>query len=147
MWLLFFFFKQKSAYERRISDWISDVCSSDLGEHAGAFSRRAWLGARRHGLRRPRPAASGDAGVARPHQPRPRAGTDQPGALAEPPLRGAPEPHLFPERLRRAHRAEGDADWPPGPRSGAERKTTVSGKSVYERGDLGGRRINKKKKK
>src|SRR3546814_1377529 len=110
MWLLFFFFKQKSAYERRISDWISDVCSSDLGEHAGAFSRRAWLGARRHGLRRPRPAASGDAGVARPHQPRPRAGTDQPGALAEPPLRGAPEPHLFPERLRRAHRAEGDAD-------------------------------------
>src|SRR3546814_9888789 len=26
----FFFFKQKSAYERRISDWSSDVCSSDL---------------------------------------------------------------------------------------------------------------------
>src|SRR3546814_9372050 len=27
---LFFFFKQKTAYERRISDWSSDVCSSDL---------------------------------------------------------------------------------------------------------------------
>src|SRR3546814_4813334 len=33
----FFFFKQKTAYEMRISDWSSDVCSSDLlldaGEH------------------------------------------------------------------------------------------------------------------
>src|SRR3546814_1923143 len=26
-----FFFKQKTAYEMRISDWSSDVCSSDLG--------------------------------------------------------------------------------------------------------------------
>src|SRR3546814_3684678 len=30
MCLLFFFFKQKTAYEMRISDWSSDVCSSDL---------------------------------------------------------------------------------------------------------------------
>src|SRR3546814_1855553 len=29
--MLFFFFKQKTAYEMRISDWSSDVCSSDLG--------------------------------------------------------------------------------------------------------------------
>src|SRR3546814_5573259 len=28
--LFFFFFKQKTAYELRISDWSSDVCSSDL---------------------------------------------------------------------------------------------------------------------
>src|SRR3546814_1741985 len=28
--LVFFFFKQKTAYEVRISDWSSDVCSSDL---------------------------------------------------------------------------------------------------------------------
>src|SRR3546814_19567375 len=28
--MLFFFFKQKTAYEWRISDWSSDVCSSDL---------------------------------------------------------------------------------------------------------------------
>src|SRR3546814_17417025 len=28
--LMFFFFKQKTAYELRISDWSSDVCSSDL---------------------------------------------------------------------------------------------------------------------
>src|SRR3546814_18917852 len=30
MSLCFFFFKQKTAYEMRISDWSSDVCSSDL---------------------------------------------------------------------------------------------------------------------
>src|SRR3546814_8350602 len=29
--VVFFFFKQKTAYEMRISDWSSDVCSSDLG--------------------------------------------------------------------------------------------------------------------
>src|SRR3546814_4448022 len=47
--MFFFFFKQKTAYEMRISDWSSDVCSSDLHavaleaerlhrlEHAAAF--------------------------------------------------------------------------------------------------------------
>src|SRR3546814_8301017 len=30
MFCLFFFFKQKTAYDMRISDWSSDVCSSDL---------------------------------------------------------------------------------------------------------------------
>src|SRR3546814_4391691 len=47
----FFFFKQKTAYEMRISDWSSDVCSSDLcrdrlglrgdgrGRQAGAWQR------------------------------------------------------------------------------------------------------------
>src|SRR3546814_3100311 len=29
---VFFFFKQKTAYEMRISDWSSDVCSSDLAD-------------------------------------------------------------------------------------------------------------------
>src|SRR3546814_9140973 len=39
---IFFFFKQKTAYEMRISDWSSDVCSSDLlGHHrARAISHR-----------------------------------------------------------------------------------------------------------
>src|SRR3546814_5373744 len=49
----FFFFKQKTAYEMRISDWSSDVCSSDLsvnmplikgfsvvGVRAGEYGRR-----------------------------------------------------------------------------------------------------------
>src|SRR3546814_12742181 len=32
--MYFFFFKQKTAYEMRISDWSSDVCSSDLDQAA-----------------------------------------------------------------------------------------------------------------
>src|SRR3546814_6774941 len=35
-----FFFRQKTAYELRISDWSSDVCSSDLFENAYAFAMR-----------------------------------------------------------------------------------------------------------
>src|SRR3546814_9570914 len=35
MYLMFFFFKQKTAYEMRISDWSSDVCSSDLDPNCG----------------------------------------------------------------------------------------------------------------
>src|SRR3546814_4191197 len=38
MWL-FFFFKQKTAYEMRISDWSSDVCSSDLVRQDEALVR------------------------------------------------------------------------------------------------------------
>src|SRR3546814_5797427 len=30
VWFVVFFFRQKTAYEMRISDWSSDVCSSDL---------------------------------------------------------------------------------------------------------------------
>src|SRR3546814_16917448 len=37
----FFFFKQKTAYEMRISDWSSDVCSSDLGRCGGLVLRAA----------------------------------------------------------------------------------------------------------
>src|SRR3546814_5706727 len=36
---LFFFFKQKTAYEMRISDWSSDVCSSDL-QQPSFFSKK-----------------------------------------------------------------------------------------------------------
>src|SRR3546814_5489923 len=35
----FFFFKQKTAYEMRISDWSSDVCSSDLFDDCGEHAR------------------------------------------------------------------------------------------------------------
>src|SRR3546814_8896860 len=45
----FFFFKQKTAYEMRISDWSSDVCSSDL-RHFPRPGRTA----------RPAPAGAGD---------------------------------------------------------------------------------------
>src|SRR3546814_9596489 len=69
MGVFVFDFKQKTAYEMRISDWISDVCSSDLHEdavvgahflghrvaerladgefdHRGAFGDRGVVGAR-----------------------------------------------------------------------------------------------------
>src|SRR3546814_5577498 len=37
VWYFFFFFKQKTAYEMRISDWSSDVCSSDLVRVCGRW--------------------------------------------------------------------------------------------------------------
>src|SRR3546814_5852801 len=36
LWL--FFFKQKTAYDMRISDWSSDVCSSDLQDQLGSMT-------------------------------------------------------------------------------------------------------------
>src|SRR3546814_3418556 len=49
---VFFFFKQKTAYEMRISDWSSDVCSSDLG--SGAPNSLRARNARRSVRRSPR---------------------------------------------------------------------------------------------
>src|SRR3546814_6140111 len=47
-YFFFFFFKQKTAYEMRISDWSSDVCSSDLA--CGRGDRGAGTaGGRAHG--------------------------------------------------------------------------------------------------
>src|SRR3546814_6353305 len=46
--VVFFFFKQKTAYEMRISDWSSDVCSSDLSSGLSRrvrIERRTLLGA------------------------------------------------------------------------------------------------------
>src|SRR3546814_7150486 len=66
--MLFLFFKQKTAYEVRISDWSSDVCSSDLP--------RATVGLLAHGspLRTaPKPALlprkAGVGGEMRPERP------------------------------------------------------------------------------
>src|SRR3546814_1300543 len=39
--VFFFFFKQKTAYEMRISDWSSDVCSSDLHRRGADPGRRS----------------------------------------------------------------------------------------------------------
>src|SRR3546814_7561564 len=51
--VLFFFFKQKTAYEMRISDWSSDVCSSDLPPAAGSIALVQSPGCR--GVDAPRP--------------------------------------------------------------------------------------------
>src|SRR3546814_10551953 len=60
--IICFFFKQKTAYEMRISDWSSDVCSSDLQPPDGPLPVR-WRSA--FG-RRADGAAAGPAGS--PHQ-------------------------------------------------------------------------------
>src|SRR3546814_10620385 len=106
MLILFFFFKQKTAYEMRISDWSSDVCSSDLpeaddeppqgsdeGAHAGglmqacscrrahvvvmrADSCKAWSRARASASRSASSEAAGAAGSAA-RVPSTRAGNDR----------------------------------------------------------------------
>src|SRR3546814_19409640 len=61
-----FFFKQKTAYEMRISDWSSDVCSSDLRDRRHA---RSAVGRHRDGTAIPAVAAAVPADVARqPHR-------------------------------------------------------------------------------
>src|SRR3546814_17828320 len=45
--IVFFFFKQKTAYEMRISDWSSDVCSSDLQDDARYSRNSLHCGGRR----------------------------------------------------------------------------------------------------
>src|SRR3546814_2746445 len=50
MCVFFFFFKQKTAYEMRISDWSSDVCSSDLDmADVAGMEPRPLVGLRRVG--------------------------------------------------------------------------------------------------
>src|SRR3546814_1535475 len=87
----FFFFKQKTAYEMRISDWSSDVCSSDLPDypHPGPHDRddqQAGPHIAPDAARdRPRADARGVGRQARhaagegPQGPEDRKGADQPG--------------------------------------------------------------------
>src|SRR3546814_11811256 len=44
LFFCFFFFKQKTAYEMRISDWSSDVCSSDLDACLAFDPEHQWRG-------------------------------------------------------------------------------------------------------
>src|SRR3546814_15940878 len=48
---MFFFFKQKTAYDMRISDWSSDVCSSDLAAYQHAADRGGIAHRRRCGAK------------------------------------------------------------------------------------------------
>src|SRR3546814_18245818 len=125
--LSFFFFKQKTAYEMRISDWSSDVCSSDL-------------------VCRSRPAIL-------------RAATQKPER--QPELNRQDDPSLSRVRLLKIQ-GSGRMESPTasmcmqtkfhnyrgiGGDHEVDRKSVVYGKSVSGRGDIGGRRIIKKKKK
>src|SRR3546814_14357027 len=125
----FFFFKQKTAYEMRISDWSSDVCSSDLeaGEEVGRKGTQGSLG-------HPRRSHSRAPGYA---EPRPDA-----------------SPPRHPGVRARADRGQGDPASPAGllgiqrrfRRRSEDLKSVVSGKSVSVRVDLGGSRIVQKKR-
>src|SRR3546814_16918508 len=65
---MFFFFKQKTAYEVRISDWSSDVCSSDLlGDYDAAIRR---IDATPRGLRAERFLDGGSVPVCSPQYQR-----------------------------------------------------------------------------
>src|SRR3546814_13767400 len=126
--MVFFFVKQKAAYEMRISDWSSDVCSSDLkAEHRLALARArfaddAEAAARLDlkadaldGLQRAARSAKGDPEVVDIEQ-----GHDP----------SAPADRAHSAGRRRPHRSE-------------ERRV---GKECVRRVDLGGRSIIKKKK-
>src|SRR3546814_11010189 len=105
-----FFFKQKTAYELRISDWSSDVCSSDLGILRLIAVRAVSRVAPKRPIAKMIVAASSCAGTP---------------MISRSPARRASSPA-----------SQG---------STKDRKSVVSGKSVFVRLDLGGRRIIKKK--
>src|SRR3546814_5465184 len=70
-----FFFKQKTAYEMRISDWSSDVCSSDLDRE----DPRRFGAARRAGDGDPEPGQGRDQFAAGTG----RGGRDRPGPVGD----------------------------------------------------------------
>src|SRR3546814_20468195 len=112
----------KTEYGVRISDWSSDVCSSD--RHASDRAR----GRRRLLRLRPRP----DDGRGR-------------GSIAGARRRQAQDTHRALHGGSPVRRRRGPDARPPGPGAGPDRKSVVEGKSVSVRVDLGGRRILKKK--
>src|SRR3546814_16989227 len=139
--VVFFFFKKKTAYDMRISDWSSDVCSSDLaGARTGAgAARRTGLAARPgqtqagRRTRRPQwperhPVSPGQPRFLAPahwHRPSPDAGPGPAGGR----FRAA---SAAPRRTGRHRRGHGSED-------------SRVGKSGSVRLDLGGRRCIKKK--
>src|SRR3546814_10690655 len=96
MFVIFFFFKQKTAYELRISDWSSDVFSSDLPSPRSrcSASRTPRSGSRRGRRRGGRPVRRASATGAR----RPAAGRRRRRRRAR--ARGAVRP---PREIGRAH--------------------------------------------
>src|SRR3546814_9318425 len=73
--MCFFFFKQKTAYEMRISDWRSDVCSSDLAAaEAGQRRIAAYYPVARDENRN---GVAADSLGGRPHRFRPADGQSQ----------------------------------------------------------------------
>src|SRR3546814_14633006 len=109
----------------RISDWSSDVCSSDLGRwRRPAPSRQATGRDRRNGGRRRKRRLAPQTGRIK--------GTEMSEVTNKRALLSVSDKNGLVELGREL---------------GRDRKSVVQGKSVSVRVDLGGRRINKKKKK
>src|SRR3546814_17503038 len=113
----------------RISDWSSDVCSSDLGEVGGAAHAQRQQDVAEHGVR-----MDVGAGALQRLEPCVHRGAEDVG------VGGVIDPAAARRRLA-AVVAAAVVDLL------ADRTSVVSGKSVSVRVDLGGRRIIKKKKK
>src|SRR3546814_16992322 len=130
-------FKQKTAYEMRISDWSSDVCSSDLADRphrARPWHRvragRTQCGARRRDDRRDRACR----GMRQP----PSSGM----CLSDlPPLRDVIARHGLSAKKSLGQNFLTDGNLLTG------RESVVVGKGGFGRGNIGGRRNNKKNKK
>src|SRR3546814_11833107 len=120
-----FFVKQRTAYEMRISDWSSDVCSSDL-DHPDAFD--AALG--RRGLE---PRAADLIALDERHR----------AVITE--VQAGQARRNEASKAIGAAKAQKDEATAQALMAEVDRKSVVEGKSVSVRVDLGGRRIIKKK--
>src|SRR3546814_11573104 len=140
---VFFFFKQKTAYEMRISDWSSDVCSSDLAHKFGSQDQA--LDALVAAVDFLRIAGQPDR---LDHGALPQR---LPGALTFRSLivmTLSPSARTFPAESRTSTKSAAAAFAAASAAgSHSDRKSVVEGKSVLVRVDLGGGRIIKKKKK
>src|SRR3546814_20525535 len=134
--MMFFFFKQKTAYEMRISDLSSDVCSSDLHQVHRPGSHQSTY----HSADRQDAGHSADQSGCDHHDEGHHGGEDAPerkdGKTARQVHRS-----WWPRR-REPHRRLAGRNT----QLCADRKSDEKGQSVSVRVDLGGSRITKKKK-
>src|SRR3546814_13666767 len=132
----FVFFKQKTANDMRISDWSSDVCSSDRGARSARPAvargqRRQRAGTAASGRRRRTPLAH--------LSPRRRAARDRVETLGPPRRAAGARVRTAAWRRHRARLAR-----PHRTGIGRDRKSVVEGKSVSVLVDVGGRRPHTK---
>src|SRR3546814_15659706 len=135
---IFFFFKQKTAYEMRISDWSSDVCSSDLFDKLRANGLGGQAGNPAHIGQQRRRNIDAAVGLLVVFEDRHQRSPDrEPRAVER--MDELIALDVFTAEAR-VHAARLEI-------AAVDRKSVVSGQSVSVRVALGGRRLVKKKKK
>src|SRR3546814_17366859 len=130
--MLCFFFKQKTAYEMRISDWSSDVCSSDLARKSAAPAMPKCKRSPASSLKLISPRGSKPR--AQPHD------MDMPGIE----MPGMEMPEM---KMPQGHdmKMEDSDDGQPSSATTGDGQSGVQGQRVEVREDLGGWRTTKKK--